>query len=176
MNGICQSRDAGVDLVEIGGQRKNLLLLCGVQNGGAGDESLPCTGVQVAEQHLSCWAVDCSGELGSVDAIDVVWHVIRRYAELSKVVVDGGQGSAAVVAVLNDCVDDKGLHIQACVLGNVESSFQTTCSTAILTSVTHQVKKRDKPCHMVVNALQCNNAWAEHDRTAALTACTQGCR
>ncbi len=141
MDGICQSRDAGVDLVEVGGQRKNLLLLCGVQDGGAGDESLPCTGVQVAEQHLSCWAVDCSGELGSVDAIDVVWHVIRRYAELAKIVVDGGQGSAAVVAVLNNCVDDKGLHIQACVLGNMESSIQTACSTTVLISVTHQVRK-----------------------------------
>ncbi len=141
LDGICQSRDAGVDLVEVGGQRKNLLLLCGVQNGGVGDEGLPCTGVQVAKQHLGCWAVDCSGELGSVDAIDVVWHVIRRYAEFSKVVVNGGQGSAAVVAMLNDCVDDKGLHIQACVLGNMESSIQTACSTMTFTSVTRQIRK-----------------------------------
>jgi len=113
LDGVCQSHDAGVDLVEVGRQRKDLLLLCGVQNGGVGDEGLPCTGVQVAEQHLCCWAVDCAGELGSVDAIDVVWHVIRCYAELAKIVVNGGQGSAAVVAVLSDCVDDKGLHIQA---------------------------------------------------------------
>ena len=170
MDGICQSHDAGVDLVEVGRQRKDLLLLCGVQNVGVGDEGLSCTGVQVAKQHLCRWAVDCTGELGSVDAIDFIWHIIRRYGELPKVVVNGGQGSAAVVAVLSHCIDDKGLHIQACVLGNMESSIQTACRAIIFASVTHQATKTAGVTYLTVHLpAPMLGQYMIHDHTAAVT-------